>query len=191
MINGLGENDTAIVSKFSSTEKDGLISYIDAVINDMENLVTQVVSEWKSDYRDTFVSNDGGASSTASVDRFVNDFVFYYEKFLRAGKMGIPLGVFSGEVLPRNVEAYYKADVSNELFLEGLSSVQNFFNGTHYQKTSSGESLASYLEALNSLKGGEDLAELINDQFDAARSSVEPWHRFVLKLKTMHLRQIC
>lgn len=138
----------------------------------MENLVTQVVSEWKSDYRDTFVSNDG-ASSTASVDRFVNDFVFYYEKFLRAGKMGIPLGVFSGEVLPRNVEAYYKADVSNELFLEGLSSVQNFFNGTHYQKTSSGESLASYLEALNSLKGGEDLAELINDQFDAARSSVE------------------
>lgn len=172
LINGLGENDMAIVSKFSTTEKDGLISYVDAVLNDMETLATQVISEWKAGYRDTFVNNDG-ASSTASVDRFVNDFILYYEKYLRAGKMGIPLGVFSGEVLPRNVEAYYKADVSNELFLEGLAGVQNFFNGNHFQKASSGESLASYLEALNTLKGGEDLAELINGQLNAARTRVE------------------
>ncbi|WP_209404524.1 imelysin family protein [Pseudozobellia sp. WGM2] len=172
LINGLGENDTAIVSKFSTTEKDGLISYIDVVLNDMETLITQVISQWKAGYRDTFVNNDG-ASSTASVDRFVNDFILYYEKYLRAGKMGIPLGVFSGEVLPRNVEAYYKADVSNELFLEGLAGVQNFFNGNHFQKASSGESLASYLEALNTLKGGEDLAELINGQLNAARTRVE------------------
>ncbi|MDO1502669.1 hypothetical protein Q2T40_21565 [Winogradskyella maritima] len=65
----------------------------------------------------------------------VNDYIFYYEKYLRAGKMGIPLGVFSGSTLPRNVEAYYEATISNDLFLEGLSAVQDFFNGNHFNSS--------------------------------------------------------
>ena len=126
---------------------------------------------WKNGYRDVFVSNDG-ASATASVDRYVNDYIFYYEKFLRAGKMGIPLGVFSGSTLPKNLEAYYKSDVSKELFLEGLSAIQDFFNGKHFGSTASGESLASYLDKLNSLKNGVDLNSAINTQFNTAREQV-------------------
>ncbi|MGB6152490.1 MAG: imelysin family protein, partial [Pricia sp.] len=95
LINGLGEDDPSIVSKFNEPGKDALIGYIDDVLADMTGLSDQVLSEWKQGYRDTFVNADG-SSATASVDRFTNDFVFYYEKFLRAGKMGIPLGVFSG-----------------------------------------------------------------------------------------------
>jgi len=172
LINGLGETDDAIVSKFNANDKAALIAYTGAVLQDMTALSARVLSEWKQSYRDTFVSNDG-ASATASVDRFVNDYIFYYEKFLRAGKMGIPLGVFSGSVLPEKVEAYHKADVSNELFLEGLNAAQDLFNGKHFGKSSSGESLASYLDALNSVKNGEDLNKLINDQFNAARTRVE------------------
>jgi len=171
LINGLEDTDQEIVSRFSTSEKEELITYIEAVLSDMTTLTSNVLSGWKHSYRDTFVSKDG-ASATASVDRFVNDYVFYYEKFLRAGKMGIPLGVFSGSTLPENVEAFYKADVSNELFLEGLQATQNFFNGRHFGSNASGESLASYLDELNTVKSGEDLNKIINDQFDTARAMV-------------------
>jgi len=171
VINGLGETDEAILENYNGADKENLIAYTEDVITDMVTLTKGVLAEWESGYRDTFVANNG-ASSTASVDRFINDYVFYYEKFLRAGKMGIPVGAFSETVLPQNVEAYYKADISNELFLEGLDAVQDFFNGVHYGKSTSGESLGSYLDALNTVKDGDDLKKLINDQFDLARTKV-------------------
>ncbi len=172
LINGLGETDATIVAKLGAeTAKATYIAYMDAVLKDMQELSDQVLSEWQQGYRDTFVNNDG-ASATASVDRFVNDYIFYYEKFLRAGKMGIPLGVFSGNTLPGNLEAYYDNDVSKALFLEGLNASQDFFNGKHFASEGNGESLASYLDALNTVKGGEDLKNIINDQFDTAREQV-------------------
>ncbi|TLP81882.1 imelysin family protein [Maribacter sp. ACAM166] len=161
LINGLGENDDAIISKYTSEEKDALLAYTEAVLADMSSLTVEVVADWKGSYRDTFVSNDG-SSATASVDRFVNDYIFYFEKFLRAGKMGIPLGVFSGSPLPENVEAFHKGDVSKILFLEGLQAMQDFFNGRHFASSTIGESLASYLDNLNTIKDGEDLKALIN-----------------------------
>lgn len=177
LINGLAETDMDIVSKFETSNGDSLISYTEAVLSDMTNLTATVLDGWKNGYRDVFVANDG-ASATASVDRYVNDYVFYYEKFLRAGKMGIPLGVFSGSTLPKNLEAYYKRDVSKELFLEGLSAVQDFFNGKHYGSATTGESLASYLDALNTVKGGEDLKAAINAQFNTSRTAVTGLNSF-------------
>ncbi len=171
LINGLDTTDAAIVAKFNTADKDALLSYMEDVLNDMTLLSSGVLAEWKSGYRDTFVANDG-ASATASVDRMVNDYIFYYEKFLRAGKMGIPLGVFSGSPLPENVEGYYEQEIANTLFLEGLSAVQDFFNGKYYGSSASGESLASYLDVLNTVKDGEDLKALINNQFNTARNMV-------------------
>ncbi len=169
LLNGTGADDVAIVNVISDQD---YISFIEAVISDIDTASSQVLDDWKTTYKNTFVSNDG-ASATASVDRLVNDYIFYFEKFLRAGKMGIPLGIFSTDPLPEKLEAYHKEDVSNELFLEGLDAFQNFFNGKHFGKTTSGESLASYLEDLNQLKNGESLKDAINNQINAARAAVE------------------
>ncbi len=172
LINGLAATDAEIVAVYATgTNKDAYLTYFKDVLDDMVSLTSQVRSDWNNTYRDTFVSNDG-ASSTASVDRFVNDYIFYYEKFLRAGKMGIPLGVFSGTAKPNTIEAYYKADISKELFLEGLDAVQDFFNGRHYGSATTGESLATYLQALNTVKEGEQLDVLINQQLNTARNAV-------------------
>ncbi len=170
-INGIGADDAAIVAKYNDADKDATFTYVEVVLNEMTTLTNNVIAEWKASYRDVFVANDG-ASATASVDRFANDYIFYYEKFLRAGKMGIPLGVFTGTTLPQNVEAYYEQEISNELFLEGLSAVQDFFNGKDFGSSITGESLASYLDALNTVKNGEDLNEIINTQFNLARTMV-------------------
>ncbi|MDZ7718350.1 MAG: hypothetical protein U5K72_05960 [Balneolaceae bacterium] len=51
--------------------------------------------------------------------------------------------------------------------------VQNFFNGKHFNSQQTGESLASYLDYLNTMKEGADLTQLINNQFDTARDQAE------------------
>ncbi|SEL32510.1 Imelysin [Maribacter orientalis] len=172
LLNGLGENDAEILAFYNNGTNNTVFTYTEDVLLDMKSLIGTVLSDWKEGYRDTFVANDG-ASSTSSVDRMVNDYIFYYEKYLRAGKMGIPLGVFSGSTLPQNVEAYYDGTISADLFLEGLSAVHDFFNGKHFNSETEGESLASYLDALNTVKDGEDLSALINGQFNTARDMVQ------------------
>lgn len=179
LINGFGEDDAAIVAKFNGAGKDASLAYMSAVMADMTTLSEQVLLEWKQGYRDTFVKNDG-SSATASVDRFTNDFVQYYEKFLRAGKMGIPLGAFSGVQSPSTVESYYSPKTSNLLFLDGLDAVQDFFNGKHFGSDVKGESMASYLESLDRKNLGDD----INAQFDSAREAVTGLDSFRTELET-------
>ncbi|WP_136467408.1 imelysin family protein [Flagellimonas onchidii] len=184
LLNGLEENDTDLVARWSSgTEAENTLDYIAALLTDMITLTDGVVSEWEGTYRNTFVENDG-SSATASVDRYVNDYIFYFEKFLRAGKMGIPLGAFSGDQTPNTVEVLYKPELSKSMFLEGLTAVQDFFNGKHFDSTTTGESLASYLNALNTVKEGEDLSKRINDQMDSARDAVTGLGDFKTEIET-------
>lgn len=173
LLNGWGSSDTERLSAFQNGQRGAqVLSYMSDVLGNMTSLTATVVEAWNSTYRDDFVNNDG-ASATASVDLFVNDYIFYFEKFLRAGKMGIPLGLFSGGLLPDRIEAYYQEDVSKQLFLAALDAFQDFFNGQAFGSSGQGESLASYLQDLNTLKNGEPLDGLINDQIEVARQAVD------------------
>lgn len=180
LLNGLASTDAEIVAVFSDMATgNAYLTYVEDVLNDIETRVTSVRDAWQNGYRDTFVNNNG-SSATASVDRYVNDFIFYYEKFLRAGKMGIPLGVFSGTQAPNTLEAFFYPELSNDLFQEGLNAVQDFFNGDHFDSTTSGESLASYLIALNEVGLRDD----INAQFNSARTAVGALEPFRTELET-------
>ncbi|WP_405252454.1 imelysin family protein [Dokdonia sp. Asnod3-C12] len=171
LLYGLGADETAILAVYNGTEGAAYKQYLNDVVADMKQLTASVLSEWQGSYRAAFIENDG-ASATASTDRFVNDYIFYYEKFLRAGKMGIPGGVFSGNVEVGNLEALYAGNLSKDLFLVGLDATQDFFNGTAYNTSAQGESLSSYLDELNAIEGDIFLSSIINNQFDVARASV-------------------
>ncbi len=134
----------------------------------MQSLTSEVVDDWQGGYRDSFVADDG-SSGTSSVNKLVNDYIFYYEKALRAGKIGIPAGVFSSSPLAHTVEARYSGELAKPFFLEALDATQDFFNGANHGGTSSGPSLRAYLDHLNTIKEGEDLGTLIDDQFQSAR----------------------
>lgn len=102
--------------------------------------------------------------------------------------MGIPLGVFTGSPAPNTREAYYMSGLGNDLFLEGLEAFQDFFNGRFFngnpgEATGQGESLASYLRELNTVKEGEALDELINTQFDLARETVRSLQDFKTEIE--------
>lgn len=173
MLYGLADTDEAILALYTTDENAARYrQYLTDLSVRIDDLSKEVLNDWQTGFRDEFISNDGN-SSTASVDRMVNDYIFYYEKALRAGKVGIPAGVFSGSPLKTHVEAPYKANVSRQLLLTAIDAVQNFFNGRHFGSAQEGESLKSYLDYLNTMKNGADLSQLINEQFNAARQQAQ------------------
>ena len=169
LLHGVGANDTEILEKYTTNANAANYKkYLKDVIAKMTGLTNVIVSDWNGAYKNEFISSTGNTRES-SLNKLVNDFIFYYEKRLRADKIGIPVGIFSGgTTFPEKVEAYYKKTVSKELLLESLSSVKSFFNGTHFSTGNAGVGLKAYLEAIN--KG--DLAVKINDQLDVAKTKI-------------------
>lgn len=126
------------------------------------DLAAQARDEWTGGYRDQYVANSGNGA-TASIDRTVNDYLFYYEKFLRAGKVGIPAGVFANAPLVDRAEAPYHGELSQRLFQAALVASRGFFVGEM--------SLEGYLDALNVTRDGEQLSVRIRDVFTRAEAT--------------------
>lgn len=173
MLYGIGENDTMIIDAYTSDAlAESNKTYLSDLIDQMESLTTIVLNDWTSIYRNEFV-NSTANTATSATNKIANDFIFYYEKGLRANKIGIPAGVFSATPFSDKVEAFYNKNVSRQLALNGLNAVQKFFNGEGFNSTSTGESFKQYLDYLNTIKDGADLSQLINDQFDEAELKIQ------------------
>jgi len=171
---GIADNQTAILEFYQNDgNANQFLDYLNILTDRIDNLAQAVLSDWENGYRDSFINNSGN-SATASVDKLTNDFIFYYEKHLRAGKIGIPAGVFSGDALSDKVEGFYKKNLSKALFNRSLDAVENFFNGAFYNNTSTeGESFKEYLEYLKVTKNEVSLATVINDEFQTARTTAQ------------------
>ncbi|MFD2550436.1 imelysin family protein [Bizionia sediminis] len=169
---GLGSTDASILDMYATNGNAGKYqTYLSDVVNQMKTLTTTVLTNWTTVYRDQFV-NSTANTATSATNKLTNDFIFYYEKGLRANKIGIPAGVFSTTPLPNKTEAFYKGDASKELALEALNAVQDFFNGKAYNSSATNASFRQYLQYLNSVKNGEDLVSLINNQIEVARQEI-------------------
>lgn len=142
------------------------LSYLIALSNHLELQAKTVLQEWENGYRDTFVSQEGSGAES-SVNKLINDYVYHFEKELRAGKIGIPAGVFSGTVLPSRLEARYSDTLSKSLFQESLKAHKAFFQGAAFKEGDpSGPSLKAYLNELQVMNGSVLLSERIEAQFD-------------------------
>ncbi len=165
MLYGVASDDAAILTTYASANYK---NYLSDVVDQMQSLTNTVYTDWTSSYRNTFVASTQN-TATSAVNKLVNDFIFYYEKGLRANKIGIPAGVFSSTALPSKVEALYREDISKTLALEALQAVQDVFNGVAYNGSASGESYKTYLETLNK----SELANLINSRFNTAKQKLQ------------------
>lgn len=188
---GLQADETAILEFYNAdTNAGNYLQYIVDLTTRMDEMVDAVLEDWRTNYRATFVENSGN-SANASVDKLTNDFIFYYEKHLRAGKIGIPAGVFSGDVLTDRVEGFYKKDIAKLLFMEGLDAMQNFFNGQHYDSSDTEESMAAYLDYLAVEKGDISLKDYINQQFEATRTAASKLNdNFVEQVETDNVKML-
>lgn len=171
LLYGFG-NTTETLQVFTTNDNaQGYKNYLTEVVTSINTLANNVLTNWTQQYRDSFIANDG-SSASASVDKLTNDFIFYYEKSLRAGKIGIPAGVFSNDPLPGNVEAFYERDFSKLLATEALQASVRFFNGRSFTNGQAGPGYATYLDSLNAIKNEADLNDLINEQFTTAQNKL-------------------
>ncbi len=169
MLYGVADTDIDILEKYTTdTNAAKYKTYLSDLVNKMESLTKTVLNDWTSSYRGVFISSTNN-TATSSFNKLVNDFIFYYEKGLRANKIGIPAGVFSAGSLPEKVEAFYSDAISKQLSLDALNAVQDMFNGKYYSSATTGSSFKSYLLELNET----GLATDINTKLNIARDKIE------------------
>jgi len=169
LLYGIADTDTDILGKYTTdVNSEGYLNYLSDVIDRMKSLTQIVLDDWKDNFRTSFI-NSTDNTATSSLNKLVNDFIFYYEKGLRANKIGIPAGNFSNDPLPEKVEAFYNKVASKELALEALDAVQDFFNGVSYGSSAEGQSFNDYLISLERT----DLVSLINLRFNEAREKID------------------
>ena len=166
LLYGTASTEVEIVNQYSQNPAYG--NYLTELTGRLLDLTEEVVRDWNNGYREQFVNNDG-SSASASTDKMANDFIYYLEKSLRAGKIGIPAGVFSGGQIPTSVEAYYADTLSKTLYMHSLQATLSFFEGRHYQSDSNGTGLDDYLNSLDIQHNGERLSEVITGNFQEAR----------------------
>ena len=159
---GIEEDDDQL---FAALSQQDYRSYLSDLINRLSLLSKEVLTDWTESYRITFIQNDG-ASATASTDKMVNDFLFYYEKFFRAGKIGIPAGVFTGNPISSAVEAPYSGIYSKSLYISAFEAVQKFFKGTSFDGSLNGPSLQQYLEHVQEANQLLDISNDIINQWN-------------------------
>lgn len=173
LINGLGNTSASVLEKYTT---DPLAAnykkYLKDVIAKMQEKVTSVKNSW-SDYRNIFVSATG-TDVNGSISKMTNAYVLYYERFLRSGKIGYPVGAMTGVALPTHVEAYYTPEFSKELAIKALENVIAFYEGKNYDGTATAESMKSYLAAVGTKdESGTLMADVISTEFNIALNALK------------------
>ena len=166
LIYGIGETDQEIVDLYINSPNQRI--YLTDLTSRLTSLTRAVYNDWTNGYREAFIADDG-SSASSSVNRMVNDYLFYYERFLRAGKIAIPAGVFSGTPLANNVEALYTPTptINKSLYINSLTKFKDFFDGKS-SYIGNGPSLSAYLEYIQNLTNGADVSGAITTAMDNA-----------------------
>lgn len=166
------------------------LTYVSDIVDRLFNLNQIVLQDWETNFKTSFINNNG-SSATASTDKLVNDFLFYYEKFFRAGKIGIPAGVFSGNTLSHTVEAPYSGKYSKQLCLKAFDAVEQFFIGKSFDGTSTGKSLKQYLETIARANDTEEVAQKIINQWELIEDKIfDLDDNFKQQVETDHLKML-
>lgn len=175
LINGIESTDAAIVALYDTDSMATLRkAYLGQVTDQMRRKFDAVQTAWMGNYRNSFVESTGtGLYSSTSI--MVNGIVFYYERYLRSGKFGIPSGaMIEGTPLPTHVEAYYKGDIGKILATTAHTAFVNFFNGKGVNTGIAGSSLYTYLNALDAKDANTSvlLSTELNNQFDVVKAKL-------------------
>jgi predicted lipoprotein len=174
LLNGLAADNAAILAFYTT---DGQAAnrkqYLQAVANKMHEKINAVRSAWTTGgYRNTFVTATG-TDVQSSLSLMVNAFVLHYERYLRSGKIGLPVGAMTGVAAPELSEAYYSPALGKELALAALTAVNNYYEGMNFSGGENGQGFKDYLAAIGTKDEADKLmADLITDELAQARSAL-------------------
>ena len=172
LIQGLAADDAAIIAFYTTdANAQARLTYLKTVIAKMKEKVNTVHSEWQS-YQTDFI-NATGTDVEGSLSKMVNAFVLYYERFLRSGKIGYPVGAMTAQPLPTHCEAYYAPEKGKPLAVEALKSVIAFYEGKSFDGNQSGKGMKTYLTAIGTKDdAGTLMADVISNELNTALTAL-------------------
>ncbi|NUQ24670.1 MAG: imelysin family protein [Saprospiraceae bacterium] len=171
LLYGTGATDADILARYSTDPLAGNYKgYLTAVAAQMQQLVSETLQAWTGGFRQTFIANTGTAAG-ASLSLLINALNEHYE-LIKRDKLGIPVGAVTlGFPNPDKAEAFY-AGIFAELALEALRASESLYLGRAVNGAN-GEGLDDYLQQVAAKQQGQDLHQLIVDQFEAAIEALE------------------
>lgn len=173
LLNGIAvDNGTVIAQYTTDVQASARTKYLQDVAAKMVAKVQAVNTSWAT-YKTTFV-NSTGTDASSSTSKMVNAFVLYYERYLRSGKIGLPVGAMTGIVKPELAEAYYSSDLQKELAYTALAGVLAFYEGKSYSGAASGPGMKNYLAAIGTKDdNGKLMADLISEELQQAIAALQ------------------
>lgn len=174
LLNGLGANNNATLVYYTS---DGQAAdrkqYLHAIVDKMQQKVNAVRDAWNNGYRNTFV-NATGTDVNSSLSLMVNAFVLHYERYVRSGKVGLPVGAMTGVAAPQLTEAYYSPAMSKELLLTAISAINDLYEGMSFDANSNGSGFKDYLAAIGTKDETDKLmSDVITEEVAQARTAIQ------------------
>ena len=167
-------NDADILNAL--TNDNNRRDYLTALSARCQEIASTVSDEWTA-YSTMYIQQNG-TDVGSSLGMVVNSLNLDFEKFIRDGKVGIPLGIRSlGNPLPGHVEAPYSGN-SKALLTAGLEGLLQLIEGNE----GSSYSLSTYMNHVGAQHSGTALSGVIrnhiNDlinQVDAIDRPLEAW----------------
>lgn len=139
-------------------------TYLNDVINKMIEKVSAVKTAWATN-RDAFIGATG-TDAAGSLSKMTNAVVLYYERFLRSGKIGYPVGAMTGTPLPGHVEAAYSPELSKALAVKALESYIAFYEGKKYNGTAGTNGMKGYLAGIGTKDNGVLMSDIISQSLN-------------------------
>lgn len=172
LLNGLAATDAGTIEQYTTeAQATNRKKYLQDVVAKMVSKLQTVNTGWAG-YKTTFV-NSTGTDAGSSTSKMVNAFVLYYERYLRSGKIGLPVGAMTGVAKPEIAEAYYSPDLQKELVHTALGAVQAFYEGKSYNGAA-GTGMKNYLAAIGTKDdNGKPMADLISEELQQAATGVQ------------------
>ena len=167
-------NDADILNAL--TNDSSRLDYLTVLSGRCQEIASTVSDEWTS-YSTMYIQQNG-TDVGSSLGMVVNSLNLDFEKFIRDGKVGIPLGIRSlGNPLPGHVEAPYSGN-SKALLKASLEGLLQLIEGS----AGSSYSLSTYMNHVGAQHSGTELSGVIrnhiNDlinQVNAIDRPLEAW----------------
>lgn len=163
---GISNTDEEVVNYYTTySNAVNRKKYLNDITTDIHTKITKVNTEWQT-YASTF-NTSTGTNVGSSIGVLTNQLNFYYERFLRDGKLGIPAGArtFSQTPLPEKSEAYYYNKNSRDLLLESLTTLKKLYKGESLAGVD-GKGYDDYLIHLDAKFNEKSLNETIINQIE-------------------------
>lgn len=171
LLYGENETDVYILSLYTTHAKaSNRKQYLQTLVNALKTKTDKVVTAWTT-YISTFTTSLGYSVGSSS-GLLVNAMNEYYERYLRDGKVGIPVGVRSlGIALPKQTEAYY-GGFSSELLNASIQSFHLLYLGKY--GSTNGLGLDDHLVAYDGASIDQTLQSYLADASAACATLNDP-----------------